>query len=176
MAARTTAASMSHQKTPVASDSGGSFGMGILGGALSVHTLLAATSTTTAPIHGSIRSRPARTGAGISAECPFGNDPVDGVNKKQTPWDGWHTFYVVHSNGYTTWYLHTRAFSPVVQQQILTQGYATVTQLQSIAEVGHFGLTSGDHLHFEVRKNGSNARSAVVDPYGWLADPELWAN
>lgn len=44
-------------------------------------------------------------------KCIYGNDPINGINNKfirnsTTSWDGWHTFYILHEGGYSTWYLH----------------------------------------------------------------------
>lgn len=103
--------------------------------------------------------------------CPYGNDPINGLNKQATSWDGWHAFYIVHGvENYTTWYLHSSQLEPAVMDAIMANGYVDVSKGQTIAYVGHWGLTGGDHLHFEARKGSKE----VVDPYGWENQPRLW--
>jgi murein DD-endopeptidase MepM/ murein hydrolase activator NlpD len=84
-------------------------------------------------------------------------------------WDSYHAFYIDHGNGYYSWYLHSGRLNATVESQIQTQGYATVTKGQHIAEVagyGPYGLNDfPDHLHFEVRKDGFG-HANVIDPYG----------
>jgi len=41
-----------------------------------------------------------------------------------------------------------------------------VTAGQHIGDVGSSGMSTGDHLHFEVRPGGTNAEA--IDPAGWL--------
>lgn len=54
--------------------------------------------------------------------------------------------------GYETRYLHLNSH--------INSGW--VARRQVIGEVGHKGISTGNHLHFEVRHNG-----IFVDPYGW---------
>jgi hypothetical protein len=80
-------------------------------------------------------------------------------------WDEWHSFYIDHGNGFTTWYLHVDHLSPDIEAQIgndFTKS-VEVKQGQTIAYTGNFGQCSpvGQHLHFEVRRG----REQVVDPY-----------
>jgi murein DD-endopeptidase MepM/ murein hydrolase activator NlpD len=56
-----------------------------------------------------------------------------------------------HADGYVTVYAHNR-------RNLVAEGNK-VTQGQVIAEVGHTGRASGDHLHFEIRRG-----ETPVDP------------
>jgi murein DD-endopeptidase MepM/ murein hydrolase activator NlpD len=117
--------------------------------------------------------------------CPYVHDPFNGVgatNPAPTPWDKWHDFYIVHSGGYSTWYLHADDLTDTIKGDLATQGYSIVRRLQQVGYVGNKGLegssclgTSCKHLHFELRMNDDTA----VDPYGngnlgsvlWGAEP-----
>jgi murein DD-endopeptidase MepM/ murein hydrolase activator NlpD len=80
-------------------------------------------------------------------------------------YDYYNNSYIDHQNGWYSWYLYA-PLTPAILAEITTKGYAQVTKGQVI------GHTIGDHLHFEVRANGSNHQN-VVDPYKlglWLTN------
>ncbi len=71
---------------------------------------------------------------------------------------GWNNqgygYYIIiqHENGYETLYAHCN--------QLLCNVGETVTRGQLIALVGSTGNSTGNHLHFEVRRNGTNFNPA----------------
>jgi murein DD-endopeptidase MepM/ murein hydrolase activator NlpD len=62
---------------------------------------------------------------------------------------------VAHQNGYETLYAH--------MSRIEAQAGQTVHQGDLIGYVGMTGYTTGPHLHFELRLNGTK-----IDPEPWL--------
>lgn len=59
-----------------------------------------------------------------------------------------------HKNGYETTYCHASTLSVKAGQ--------TVTQGQTIAAVGSTGLSTGPHLHFGVKQNGTWINPALI--------------
>ena len=73
------------------------------------------------------------------------SEPVEGKNKGGS---GYGNYCIVdHGNGYTTLYGHARDIYVKVGQK--------VSRGKAIGEVGSTGTSTGAHLHFEVRVNGS---------------------
>ena len=75
---------------------------------------------------------------------------------------GWHWSYgnyieIDHGNGYTTLYAHNNS--------LLVSVGNTVEQGQRIALVGSTGSSDGNHIHFEVKLNGSR-----VDPLHFFSN------
>jgi murein DD-endopeptidase MepM/ murein hydrolase activator NlpD len=78
----------------------------------------------------------------------------NGIVEKVGPTSGYGNFTLIrHTNGYETGYGHQSAFA----KGIVTGAH--VHQGEIIGYVGSTGLSTGDHLHFEIRVNGS-----PVDP------------
>jgi len=87
-----------------------------------------------------------------------------------TAWEGWHSFYIKHLNGYSTWFLHCEKLEDRIENQIRLDYTKSVhvKRGEPVATVGTYGFSYDNyHLHFEVRKDGR-----IVDPYLdklWLA-------
>lgn len=94
-------------------------------------------------------------------------DPVDGKNAQLTAWEGFHSFYIDHQNGFFSWFLHCQTLHSSIENQILNDYTKSclVTQGQTVAYLGKTG-TPGAHLHFEVRDKNNK----IIDPYS----DELW--
>ncbi|MDI6703235.1 MAG: M23 family metallopeptidase [bacterium] len=91
----------------------------------------------------------AYTGAKILASSPG-----------QVVFSGWKPGYgklivIRHPNGFETYYGHNSVN--------LVQVGQSVERYQQIARVGETGITTGPHLHFEIRKNGRSE-----NPYLYL--------
>ena len=116
----------------------------------------------------------------ISSPYGYRPHPITGTNKLHTGIDyaapygtsilaaeagvvltaGWNSGYgycvtINHGGGYVTLYGHCSS--------LLVSAGQKVTRGQTIARVGSTGNSTGNHLHFEVRINGS-----TVDPSGYL--------
>jgi murein DD-endopeptidase MepM/ murein hydrolase activator NlpD len=114
------------------------------------------------PVNGPITSgfgiRWGRLHAGVDIGVGFGT-AIHAAAAGTVIYAGWLGGYgnlvvIDHGNGLATAYAH--------QQQIYVFS-GTVAQGQTIGEVGSTGNSTGPHLHFEVRVNGS-----PVDPLGYL--------
>lgn len=69
---------------------------------------------------------------------------------------GGNAVRISHGNGFDTWYLHMSRIGAKLGQQVVGG--------QRIGDVGSTGNSTGPHLHFETRYNGS-----PKDPTGYLA-------
>lgn len=103
--------------------------------------------------------RVTRHHAGIDLAAPYGSQiraVRDGVVIFADPYSGYGNLVVVkHSNGMTTHYGHCRT--------MLVRPGQAVKAGQIISTVGSTGLSTGPHLHFEIRLNGS-----PVDPQQYI--------
>ena len=89
-----------------------------------------------------------------------GGDPIYAAAAGTVLTSGWRNGYgntvvISHGNGYTTLYAH--------QSSIAVSAGETVAGGQVIGYVGSTGWSTGPHLHFEVRVNGT-----AVDPAQYL--------
>ncbi|MEM9808104.1 MAG: peptidoglycan DD-metalloendopeptidase family protein [Cyanobacteria bacterium P01_D01_bin.56] len=97
--------------------------------------------------------------AGVDFGSPYGTR-ISAADSGKVIFAGWYGGYgnsviIDHGGGLTTLYAHASRLS-VREGQAVVKG-------QAIAAVGSTGLSTGPHLHFEVRRNGS-----PVDPMGFL--------
>ena len=89
---------------------------------------------------------------GMDIVAPAGT-PIYAASGGTVTYSGWDTsgygykIIVKHSNGYETLYAHCSALY-VKKGDIVAKG-------ENIAAVGTTGRSTGNHLHFEVRKDGS---------------------
>lgn len=99
---------------------------------------------------------------GLDFAAPIGT-PVRSAAQGKVVFAGWNGSYgnaikVDHGNGVVTTYSHLSSFSQGVLGKTVIPG-------QTIAAVGSTGNSTGPHLHFEVRRDGT-----PVDPEQWLKD------
>lgn len=97
--------------------------------------------------------------AGVDFGAAHGSR-ITAADSGKVIFSGWYGGYgnsviIDHGGGLTTLYAHASRLS-VREGQSVLKG-------QAIASVGSTGLSTGPHLHFEVRRNGS-----PVDPMGFL--------
>lgn len=119
-----------------------------------------------APVQGTVTSRfghvsSIRSGAhtGTDIACPQGT-PIKAVAAGTVTFADWNGSYgklikVSHGNGVETWYAHCSELYGTVGQQ--------VNAGDVIAAVGSTGNSTGNHLHLEVRLNGS-----ALNPQNYL--------
>lgn len=108
-------------------------------------------------IHPIFGSKKMHTGIDIAA--PMGATIVaatDGVVQHSGGLGGYGNAVIIdHGDGISTLYAHNSSLSVSVGQ--------SVKRGQVIAKAGSTGYSTGPHLHFEVRKNGS-----YINPVPWL--------
>ncbi|MFQ4144120.1 murein hydrolase activator EnvC family protein [Chlorogloeopsis sp. ULAP02] len=97
--------------------------------------------------------------AGLDFAASYGST-IRAADSGTVIFAGWYGGYgraviINHGNGITTLYGHS-------SELYVTEGQS-VQREQAIATVGSTGLSTGPHLHFEVRKNGT-----PVDPMAYL--------
>ncbi|WP_414513099.1 murein hydrolase activator EnvC family protein [Nostoc sp. PCC 9305] len=97
--------------------------------------------------------------AGLDFAASYGSK-IRAADSGRVIFAGWYGGYgraviIDHGNGITTLYGHT-------SELYVSEGQA-VERGQAIAAVGSTGLSTGPHLHFEVRRNGT-----PVDPTNYL--------
>jgi len=88
---------------------------------------------------------------GVDYAAPIGT-PIRTTANGVISFQGWQRGYgnitiVQHANGYSTRYAHQSRFAAGLKKG------ARVTQGQLIGYVGSTGVSTGPHLHYEVRKN-----------------------
>ncbi|MGE5583592.1 MAG: M23 family metallopeptidase, partial [Bacillota bacterium] len=107
--------------------------------------------------HPILRKREFHTGLDISV--PLGTE-IAAADSGVVIFSGFNGGYgkmitIDHGSSFSTLYAHTSL--------ILVDKGQTVTKGQIIAKAGSTGLSTGPHLHFEIRKNG-----APVNPLNYL--------
>ncbi len=100
---------------------------------------------------------------GVDYAAPYGF-PVYSVADGRVVYAGWMGGYgkvviVKHGNGFETRYAH-------LSKILVGRGYH-VMQGQTVGLVGSTGLSTGPHLHFEVRKNGE-----IINPLTIKSKPQ----
>jgi len=99
----------------------------------------------------------ARGHGGIDLAAPAGTN-IYAADDGVITFAGWHSSYgnyliIDHENGYQTLYAHCTTLLAGVEQE--------VSRGQLIALVGTTGHSTGNHLHFEVRFNGTRLDPAL---------------
>jgi murein DD-endopeptidase MepM/ murein hydrolase activator NlpD len=106
--------------------------------------------------------RRTRQHAGIDYVAPRGT-PVEAVSDGRVVSAGWSGGYgrlvaVRHAEGYETRYGHLSGFGKGIRSG------ASVRQGQVVGYVGSTGVSTGPHLHYEVRKFGSAVNPLRLNP------------
>jgi len=100
-----------------------------------------------------------RTHNGVDIRAKIGTPVVataDGIIAKASFEGNWGNLIVMtHNDGYETWYAHLKGFNSVQNQE--------VKKGDIIGYVGNTGLSTGPHLHYEVKLNGKH-----VNPLNYL--------
>lgn len=96
---------------------------------------------------------------GIDIAAPY-RTPVYAADGGTVTYSGWwgaggYTIIIDHGNGYKTYYEHNSS--------LLVSKGAHVYKGQQIARVGSTGVSSGNHCHFGIQKNGT-----YVNPLNYL--------
>jgi len=115
-----------------------------------------------------------RLHTGVDYAAPHGTPIMaagNGIVEKVGPTSGYGNFTLIrHTNGYETGYGHQSAFAKGIVPG------AHVHQGEIIGYVGSTGLSTGDHLHFEIRVNGSPVDPLRIRlPRGRVLEGELLA-
>ncbi len=97
---------------------------------------------------------------GVDFGVPVGT-PVMAAGSGTIAFMGWERGYgrfllINHSNGYSTAYAHLSRFAPGLHKG------SHVRQAQIVAYSGNTGLTTGPHLHYEVRIHGKQVNPLKV--------------
>jgi len=96
------------------------------------------------------------THLGVDIAAPLGTSvyaAAGGVVKKAELLDGWGNLLVIeHNEGYSTFYAHLEGISVKAGDEVKIG--------QQVASVGNTGKSTGPHLHFEVRKDGTHMNPA----------------
>ncbi|MDI3316744.1 MAG: peptidoglycan DD-metalloendopeptidase family protein [Bacillota bacterium] len=103
-----------------------------------------------------------RMHTGMDLAAPYGT-PIHAAAAGVVFYAGWmsgygNTVILIHGNGISTLYGHMSSIEVSVNQR--------VSAWQEIGRVGSTGLSTGPHLHFEVRVNGT-----PVNPEGYVGRP-----
>jgi len=98
---------------------------------------------------------------GVDYAAPTGT-PIHTTADGTITYRGWQRGYgniiiVQHASGYSTRYAHQSRFAPGLKKG------ARVAQGQLIGYVGSTGVSTGPHLHYEVRKNNEPLNPVSLD-------------
>ena len=101
---------------------------------------------------------------GVDFAVPVGTPVMaagSGTIKYEGPARGYGNFMIInHGNGYSTAYAHLSRFAPGIHNG------SPVRQGQVVAFSGNTGLTTGPHLHYEVRINNVQVNPMTVKVAG----------